>query len=95
VDILSCTIDKRTLDQGETTQANARIQNVTDETRYRMSTVSIDLQLIAGGEVIGSVEDYLIGATDIATITFDVDPPEPGRYTTEFRITNVYAAAGR
>ena len=95
VDILSCTIDKRTLAPGETTQARVRLRNVTDEERYRMSTVSLDLQLIADGQVIGSVEDHRIGATAINTITFDVEVPEPGRYSPEFRLTNVYAAGGR
>jgi hypothetical protein len=95
VDILSCTIDKRTLAPGETTQARVRLRNVTDEERYRMSTVSLDLQLIADGQVIGSVEDHRIGATAINTITFDVAVPEPGRYSPEFRLTNVYAAGGR
>jgi len=95
VDILSCTVRTRTLDAGEDTVATVRLQNVTDETRYRMSTVRVDLELVAGGQVIGRLEGASLGATDVADFTFDVEAPPPGRYETEVRLDGVYAAAGR
>jgi len=95
VDILSCTVRKRTLDAGEGTTATVRLRNVTDQTRYRMSTVRVDLELVADGQVIGRLNGASLGATDVADFTFDVQAPPPGRYETEVRLDGVYAAAGR